>query len=179
MSCVGVVRGRVCRSPKAHRMHQIVGLISDSHGQAPRVRRALELLRDHGATLFIHLGDIGDGVLDELAGFECHIVFGNCDDPHSLDQYARDIGLHVHHPGGIVDVDGKRIGFTHGHLIEELERLFLSQVDYILHGHTHERSDAVVDGVRVINPGALHRARPLSVALLTPATGVVETIIIT
>jgi hypothetical protein len=29
----------------------------------------------------------------------------------------------------------------------------------------------MVQGVRVINPGALHRARPFTVALLEPATG--------
>ncbi|MBL9121506.1 MAG: metallophosphoesterase family protein [Phycisphaerae bacterium] len=159
--------------------HTVVGVLSDSHGQCARVRVAIELLRARGASLFLHLGDVGDGVLDELAGFDCHLVFGNCDDPRSLDQYARDIGLHVHHPGGIVDIDGKRVGFTHGHLVEELERLFVSRVDYILHGHTHERSDAMVDGIRVINPGALHRARPLTVALFTPATGCIESIVVT
>lgn len=155
-----------------------IGVLSDSHGQTTRVREALRVLAARGATLFLHLGDLGDGVLDELAGLECHIVFGNCDNARSLDQYARDIGLHVHHPGGIVEVDGTRIGITHGHLIEELERLFLSGVDVILHGHTHERSDAMVDGVRVINPGALHRARPLTVALFTPSTGELETIVL-
>lgn len=128
--------------------------------------------------MFLHLGDLGEGVLDELAGLDCHIVFGNCDDERSLDGYARAIGLHVHHPGGIVAVDGKRIGITHGHLVEEIERLILSKVDYIFHGHTHERSDAMVEGIRIINPGALHRARPLTVALLIPATGEVESIVV-
>jgi putative phosphoesterase len=158
--------------------HTLVGVLSDSHGQRARVRIAIALLRDRGASILLHLGDLGDGVLDELAGLNCHVVFGNCDDARSLDGYARDIGLHVHHPSGILEIDGKRIGLTHGHLVEELERLFCANVDYLFHGHTHERSDTVVDGIRVINPGALHRARPLTVALFTPATGEVESIIV-
>lgn len=158
--------------------HTIVGLLSDSHGQSQRVRRAIKLLTERGASVFVHLGDLGDGVLDELAGLDCHIVFGNCDDCRSLDQYARDIGLQVHHPGGVIDIDGKRIGITHGHLVEELERLFLQRVDVIVHGHTHERSDAMVDGVRVINPGALHRARIITAALFVPATGTLESVVV-
>ncbi len=158
--------------------HTVLGVLSDSHGQCTRVRRAVDLLRERGATVFLHLGDLGDGVLDELAGLNCHLVFGNCDDARSLDGYARDIGMHVHHPGGVVEIDGRRIGITHGHLVEELERLFLQRVEVIFHGHTHERSDAMVDGVRLINPGALHRARVITAALYIPATGELESIVI-
>lgn len=159
-------------------MHRIVGLLSDSHGQTQRVRRAIELLTDRGASTFLHLGDLGDGVLDELAGLDCHVVFGNCDDARAMDGYARDIGLHVHHPGGIVEIDGVRLGMTHGHLVEELERLYLQRVDVILHGHSHERSDAIVDGIRIINPGALHRARIITAALFVPATGELESVVV-
>jgi putative phosphoesterase len=152
-------------------MATTIGILSDSHGQRLRVRRGLEILRAAGATEFVHLGDVGDGVLDELAGLPCRIVFGNCDDAAAWERYATDIGLEVLHPAGIFEVDGKRIGITHGHLLDALDALFGEGVDYLLHGHTHQRSDATVDGVRVLNPGALHRATPPSVAILVPAEG--------
>ncbi len=151
-----------------------LGILSDSHGQRTRVRTAIALLQSRGVTRFVHLGDFGDGVLDELAGLDVCVVFGNCDDPRSLDRDARELGLSVMHPSGVIECDGKRIGITHGHLVEELERLFLQRVDYLLHGHSHQRSDAIVDGVRMINPGALHRAKPFTVALFIPATGYLE-----
>jgi hypothetical protein len=37
----------------------------------------------------------------------------------------------------------------------------------------------MLQGVRVINPGALHRANPFTVALLTPATGALRYITVT
>jgi putative phosphoesterase len=157
---------------------RVVGILSDSHGQRLRVRAALALLAARGADLFIHLGDVGESVLDELAGHDCHLVFGNCDDARSLAGYAIDLGLRVHHPAGVLEIDGKRVGFTHGHLPDELERLHSARVDYLLHGHTHQRSDCVVETVRVINPGALHRAHPHTVAILVPATGLLENVVV-
>ncbi|MFO0828498.1 MAG: YfcE family phosphodiesterase [Phycisphaerales bacterium] len=159
-------------------MTSVLGILSDSHGQHLRVRRAIELLRERGATAFVHLGDLGERELDELAGLPVRIVFGNCDDECSLGPYARALALEVLHPAGSFEVEGKRIGMTHGHLVDELESLFAARVDYLLHGHTHQRADSVVDGVRIINPGALHRATPLTVAVLTPATGVCEFLIV-
>jgi predicted phosphodiesterase len=38
--------------------------------------------------------------------------------------------------------------------------------DYILFGHAHRASDVRVGRVRLVNPGALHRARPATVATL-------------
>ncbi len=156
----------------------VLGILSDSHGQRLRVRRAITLLQSRGATTFVHLGDLGDGVLDELAGLDVRIVFGNCDDERSLASYAIDLGIVVLHPAGAFELDGKRIGMTHGHLVEHLESLYQAGVDYLLHGHTHERSDTCCGRVRLINPGALHRARPTSVARLVPATGELETIVV-
>jgi predicted phosphodiesterase len=40
--------------------------------------------------------------------------------------------------------------------------------NYLLHGHTHEPRDERIESTRVINPGALFRARRYTVALLEP-----------
>ena len=98
-------------------MPVVVGLLSDSHSRWERTRRALEALQRAGATRFIHCGDIEDErVLDQLAGLEVDLVWGNCDwHCGSLEPYARNLGIRVHGLAGEIDVDGRRIAFTHGH----------------------------------------------------------------
>lgn len=159
---------------RGYGMATVLGILSDSHGQRERVRSAIRLLQARGATTFVHLGDLGDGVLDDLAGLEVRVVFGNCDDACALRSHAEALEVEVLHPAGCFDVDGKRIGITHGHLVDELERLFRGGIHYLLHGHTHERSDTTLKGVRIINPGALDRATPRTVATLVPSTGALE-----
>jgi len=149
-----------------------VGILSDSHGQVDRTRRAIEALQVAGASEFIHCGDVEiEQVLDVLAGLRAHVTFGNCDAAGPLGRYASTIGLHAAHPLGEVMIDGRRIAFTHGDNARALGAALQDRPDFLLHGHTHERRDETIQGVRVINPGALHRARPHTVALLVPATG--------
>jgi putative phosphoesterase len=152
-----------------------LGIISDTHGRARITRQAIDALLARGATRIIHLGDVGsESVLDLLAGIEATVVFGNCDDERSLARYARGLGIHVIHPGAVIEVKTTRIGITHGHLESEVARLFAEGPDILLHGHTHEIRDDLVGRTRVMNPGALHRAARHTAMLLDPATGVAE-----
>ncbi|MEO0477515.1 MAG: YfcE family phosphodiesterase [Planctomycetota bacterium] len=161
-----------------------LGLLSDTHGRAETARDAVELLLDHGADLLIHLGDVGTAeVIDALAvstdgtdnQVEAHLVFGNCDwESAALSRYADDLGVVVDGLSGELTIDGKRIVFTHGHERRVVDAAIESGADYLLHGHTHLQSDDTVGQTRVINPGALFRARRHTVALLTPASGTLE-----
>jgi len=158
---------------------ELLGILSDTHGDAERARRAVELLRARGAARIIHLGDVGsESVLDHLVGLDAVVVFGNCDDTRGLLRYAEFLGIAVAHPAAIIEVKGGaravRIGLTHGHLIDEIDRLFRAKVDILLHGHTHVVRDEVIGATRVMNPGALHRADRRTAMLLDPETGVAE-----
>jgi len=158
-----------------------LGLLSDTHGRAEIAREAVALLIDHGADLLIHLGDVGTAeVIDALAvtyprmetQIESHLVFGNCDwEAAALTQYAQTLGVIAHLPAGEMQIDGKRIVFTHGHVNAVMEHAVDSGADYLLHGHTHLQSDHIQGTTRVINPGALFRASRHTVALLTPESG--------
>ncbi|MFM7132826.1 MAG: YfcE family phosphodiesterase [Planctomycetota bacterium] len=161
--------------PASSIMDERLGIISDTHGRSPRTRRAVEVLLARGATRILHLGDVGDeSVLDALAGTNATVVFGNCDDAHSLGRYAAFLGIEVAHPGTIIETKSMRIGLTHGHLEREVERLFAAEVDVLLHGHTHTVRDEQVGRTRVMNPGALHRANRHTALLLDLGTGVAE-----
>src|SRR5690554_5419639 len=104
---------------------------------------------------------------------EADFVIGNTDfDRQALLRYGRGLGLGGHHPMADLQVAGKRIAVLHGDDSRLMRQLLESQrYDYLLHGHTHVADDRMEGRTRIINPGALHRAAPKSVALLDPASG--------
>lgn len=148
----------------------LLGILSDSHGRIDTTRKAVSMLVEAGATTLIHLGDIGsEEVLEELTVARSMVVFGNCDDETMLARHAERLGVHVCHPIGRIEHAGKRIAFSHGHLTHVIRAALEENVDYLLHGHTHEVRDERIGSTRVINPGALHRASRYTAALLDPA----------
>lgn len=139
-------------------------------------RRALGILEQAGAQVFIHTGDICDErVLDALAGLKAHIVFGNCDwNWQHLARYAELLGLHAQHPMGQITVGKAIIAFAHGDRASHERASIESRVDYFCHGHTHRIRDERKGSTRVINPGALYNAHKYTVACLHPAQDVLE-----
>lgn len=154
----------------------LVGIMSDSHGDAAATARAVALLDHRGAKKLFHCGDLcGEAVLDELAGHDCAFVWGNCDHPTpTLRTYVESLGLPWPEPPVRAELNGKRIAVYHGH-----ERGFSRAANepgqnYIFYGHTHVAADQRSDRCRLINPGALHRARIHTVALLELMTDRLE-----
>jgi putative phosphoesterase len=148
----------------------LIGIMSDSHGRSATTARAVEALRDAGAEVLLHLGDIEtEAVIDELVGHSARVVFGNCDwNTDALAHYAELVDVEVDHPAGRLEIDGRRIVFTHGHLPGPMNEALREGVDYLLHGHSHEVRDDRLGPTRVINPGALFRAARYTVAVLDP-----------
>jgi hypothetical protein len=146
----------------------LIGLVSDSHGEWLRTREAMKLLRLKKCDRILHMGDIETHeVLDELAGLDVSLVFGNCDYVSSLEDYALSLGIDVQHPAGLCEVDGIRIGFLHGHDESQFHRFIDDEaVTVVVHGHTHEKRDETFNNTRCLNPGALHRAPVYTVAVL-------------
>lgn len=152
-----------------------LGILSDSHGAAGRTRWAVEALQDAGASVFVHCGDFESlDCIDPLAGLDSHIVFGNNDDAAALGAYARGLGISVHHPCGELLVDGIALAFTHGHIARAVDGVIERGVPWLFLGHSHVAADSRVHGTRLVNPGALSRATPYSVALVTPGEGIVR-----
>ncbi len=168
----------------------ILGLLSDSHGKHERTGCAVELLKRLGAEAFVHCGDIGgEAVLDQLVGQRAWFVWGNSDSPDAtLARYVEAIGLPLPRVTPLqIEIDGRTIAIYHGHesrfsrLIRQIKRRDFAAfrqltegVNYILYGHTHRAGEARVARVRLINPGALERARPHTVATLDLARDVLK-----
>lgn len=126
-----------------------IGLISDTHGLVrPEVFEALD-----GVELILHAGDVGEGVLEELATIaRVAAVYGNTDptdDPQLAQSIDRTIG-------------GKRVHVSHGHELGSPtpERLLAKyDADVIVYGHTHQQKIVESAGRLVVNPGAAGQRR--------------------
>ncbi|MFQ5805008.1 MAG: metallophosphoesterase family protein [Phycisphaerae bacterium] len=164
----------------------LLGLLSDTHGEHRRAAYAIELLQRLGARAFIHCGDVGgEAILDQLAGRRAWFVWGNTDSPDPmLERYAEALGLRPPCISPVqIEIADRTIAVYHGHeshfrrLIRQLQRRdfaafhkLTAGLDYIFYGHTHTAVDARVGRVRLVNPGALQRARPYTVATLDLAS---------
>jgi len=158
-----------------------IGILSDTHDQHGHVRTALAILWQRQVNLVLHCGDIEEPAIVELfRGLTMHFVFGNCDsDREGLRQAIADIGALLHEPFGHLELEGRAIAFLHGddrRLLQDVENS--GHFDFLFHGHTHQAGERRAGSTRVINPGALHRARPKSFALLDLATGTLESVVL-
>jgi putative phosphoesterase len=157
-----------------------IAILSDTHSRHATVARALQLLEGRGVELIIHCGDIEDA--DTVWHFPAHthFVFGNCDaDRMGLRRAIEELGATLHDPFGELALAGARLAFLHGddsRLLRELKQS--GKYDYLFHGHTHVAADHTDGRTRVINPGALHRARPKTFAILDLPGGELESVIV-
>jgi putative phosphoesterase len=156
-----------------------IAILSDTHSRYATVEKVLGLLSARGVNQVIHCGDIEDSETVWLfQGLTAHFVFGNCDNERtSLCQAIHGIGETLHEPFGQVEIEGARIAFVHGddkRLMDQIEHS--GRFDYLFYGHTHQAAQRRSGPTRIINPGALHRARPKTFVLLDPVTGDVESV---
>jgi putative phosphoesterase len=157
----------------------LIGILSDTHGRLPAATAAVAALRQAGAAMLIHCGDVGDEPIIDLlasAGVPALFVWGNTDyDRPSLAHYAAALGVTCHNESADLELGGKKIFVTHGDRPELMQRIIDGRRhDYLLHGHTHVARDKKVGTVRLLNPGALQRTSEPSVAILDTAKDAVR-----
>jgi uncharacterized protein len=150
-----------------------IAILSDTHSRHATVETVLKRIDELNVELILHCGDIEDADTVWLFPGNTHFVFGNCDSERtSLRQAIHGIGATLHEPFGKVELDGTRIGFIHSDDKKLFEKLETSgQFDYLFYGHTHIAREHRTGPTRVINPGALHRARPKTFAILDLESG--------
>lgn len=154
-----------------------LGILSDTHDELARMRLAVRLMRDAGAEALVHCGDLASPpIVEALAVLPAWFVFGNHDSDvvPALQRTAVEFGPVCLGWGGVIELAGRRVGVAYGHMTADVRRVLAGQPEFLLSGHSHFPSDAVVGGVRRINPGALHRADEFTVAVLELASGALQ-----
>ncbi len=154
----------------------ILGLVSDSHDNAAGAAAAAVFFKDRAVGFVIHAGDVvTPATLDPFRGMDGVAIIGNNDDAQALTGYAHDMGWTTAHAWTHV-FDGIRVGATHGNDKGRIRDLMARDppLDVLVVGHSHTERDETVQGVRVINPGALHRARTYTVSVFDTMTGLRE-----
>ena len=146
-----------------------IGVLSDTHGRLDYAQAAIRLLREREVELILHCGDIDTPATVRLfTNVRTHFVFGNWDlNLRGLNRAIREIGAVGHGEIGRMEIGGKRIAWLHGHVRGARLRLEASgEWDFIFYGHSHKPKVHETGRTLVLNPGALHRAKVKTVAVV-------------
>ena len=146
-----------------------LGIVSDSHGHVELTRPAVRMLESLEVERVLHCGDIGSvAVVEMFAQWPTDFVFGNCDYDHAaLSQAIEVVGQTCHGAFGELQIEGRRIGLLHSddrRLFEEV--VHSGEWDLVCYGHSHIAKIERVGPTLVVNPGALYRANPHSLAVV-------------
>jgi hypothetical protein len=139
----------------------IIGVVSDTHGNARRLKSALDKLLARGAEAVVHCGDVGSVECVELlgsCGAKAYVVWGNMDrHVEELEAAAQRCGVAFSRQSLEVPLGaGGMLAVTHGDDRGLLEGLIRGgRLSYVCHGHTHRVRDERMGQVRVVNPGAI------------------------
>lgn len=150
------------------RENQMIAVLSDSHDNRTATQQALKQISELGIRSIIHCGDIcAPYMLELFDGFDARFVFGNNDwDEAALKAKAEELGFELADSLEL-ELEQRRILVCHGHRELLLDHALESQsFDYIFRGHSHAQQDEMVGKTRLINPGALYRAKEYSFVTL-------------
>lgn len=146
----------------------IVGIVSDTHGHLEFTHPAVRMLASFAVEQVLHCGDIGTpAIVDCFEAWPTHFVLGNCDsDDARWRQVIEGAGQTFHGRFGELELAGRRIALLHGDDGRKFQDTIASgQFDLVCYGHTHLAEQHRAGKTLVLNPGALFRANPHSLAI--------------
>ncbi len=146
-----------------------IGVVSDTHGHLQNTQQALRKLQSFEVHAVLHCGDIGSSQIPPLfRPWPTHYVLGNVDQPgRRLLDAIHDAGGTCHGRFGSLTLGGRKVALLHGDDLPLLDATIQSgDWELICHGHTHQANQYREGGTLVLNPGALYRAWPLSIAIV-------------
>jgi putative phosphoesterase len=149
----------------------MLAILSDTHGHAANTLAAARMLESFDVAAILHCGDIGTPEIPQLlAPWPTHFVFGNCDSDHDSLRAAIQQASPKHTCHGLfgdLNIEGRRIALLHSHDAKLFHRVSHSgEYDLVCYGHTHQAEHHHVGKTLILNPGALYRATPHSLAIL-------------
>ena len=147
----------------------MIGVISDTHENEEAIKIAVGIFKENNVDFVVHCGDIiSPPMLEHFRGLKAKFIYGNNDgEKTGLNNKAIQLGFEELSDKKEFEYKDKKFYAYHGTKKEELEAAIKSnKYGYVLTGHTHIKRDERIGETRVINPGALFRIFPYTIALL-------------
>ena len=155
----------------------MIGIISDTHENEEAIKKAVVIFKEKNVDFVVHCGDIiSPPMLEHFQGLKMKFVLGNNDgEIAGLNQMSKKFGFESVTEEKEFNFQGKKFYVYHGTIKQKLDESAKSnKYDYVLTGHTHIKRDEMISNTRVINPGALFRVIPYTIALLDAEEGKLE-----
>lgn len=135
----------------------IIGLLSDTHDNIPKIKQAINRFKEENVNLVLHAGDyVSPFTAIPYAELDVPLigVFGNnCAMTESLKEFYSKVGGDLKGYFTEVGADGLRIALLHGHRKQDADKAYNGDYDVIVQGHTHLPSICDENGILVVNPG--------------------------
>ena len=134
-----------------------IGVVSDTHNNLKNIDKIISLFNEIGVESVFHTGDIANSTsLEKFSRLNCKLygVYGNNDRSETdLDVVVkRNNFLFSNPPVKITKGDRSIVIFHEPDLVEEF-LLDNSNIDLVLHGHTHRYRNEIVGNTLIFNPG--------------------------
>lgn len=142
-------------------------VISDSHGNIANVELILGFAKKIKAGAIIHCGDWDNlRAVKMVYSYKIPVfgVLGNADIDPRIAEIVNGRWLKI-------NLEGKEFGIIHNLTISH--KPLIIGCDVVFCGHRHFKSERIINGVKVVSPGALHSVKP-SFAVYDTATNGVE-----
>jgi len=141
-------------------------VISDSHGNIANLKLAMGFAEKIKAEALIHCGDWDNLQAVEIVysyKIPVYGVLGNADIDPRIAKIVNDQWLKI-------KLGNRKIGVIHNLTISH--QPLVIDCDVVFSGHRHFKSERIVNGVRIVHPGALHSVKPSFVVYDTATNGV-------
>lgn len=163
-----------------------IGVISDTHDQRRRILQAVDIFNKEKVGMVVHCGDwVSPFSAARFKALKCPIkgVFGNNDGDKKMHRERNGSFIEYYDEKMEIDVEGRRIFVTHGHLPQPLnDALKSGKYDAVFSGHTHVAHVKMEGNTLWLNPGTLvdetsDKIKGMSIAVYDTATNTAELII--
>ncbi len=132
-----------------------IAIISDTHDNMPRFKKAVDWISKNGIDAIIHCGDIctPESMREGLGSFSGNVwaCLGNNDIDYQY-KIEDSSNIKVFEKVGEIKVGGKKIAFVH---YPEKARILAASLKYdvVFYGHSHRPWEENVGTCRLVNPG--------------------------
>ena len=135
----------------------LVGVVSDTHNNIPNIEKIIEIFNSEQVDVVVHTRDISKAeTLRLFSRLNCPMmgVFGNNDRiEKGLHEVCKELNFEFNEPPFLLCLKDKKVAIFHEpDLIEDFLKQH-SDIDLILHGHTHRYREEKIGNSIIFNPG--------------------------